>query len=76
MGEKEVPHSQQCGKAALLLMPSTQPLAEGSRVRLGLGEGMEVGTSKGTECSVLRARCFSWPELCHVDKARLFKDMA
>ena len=35
---------------------------------------MGVGTSKGAECSVLRAWSISWPELCHVNEARLSKD--
>lgn len=52
------------------------PWAEGRRMRLRSREGIGVGVSKGTECSVLRTWSVCWPELCHIGEARLFKNMA
>lgn len=45
-------------------------------MRLRSREGIGVGVSKGTECSVLRTWSVCWPELCHIGEARLFKNMA
>lgn len=72
MGGKEVSYSQtqEEGCPSLdAICPA--PELMGHRFRLGSGEGMRVGASRGPECSVLRIWSVSWPELCHMDGAGL-----
>lgn len=73
MGKRE--RCPSADRTERLPFPSAYSLAEGSRVRLGLGEEMGLGTSKETESSDLRAGSVSWPELYHVNEKRLIKDL-
>lgn len=50
--------------------PLPRPALVGSIIRLGSG-GVGVCSSKGTVDSVLKARSFSWPELCHMVGTRV-----